>query len=196
MFSRHASSESVPGPLALGSGRWSLRRWSRWSLAGSLHRMGGVVLVAATGIGLAATASALTLEIRTQGLNISTTVHVVVAIQCAVIAIVPDTKASSGRAVGGSAKSLTTTTRSNKRNLLQGQSQGTHELGATAGTDGVVVPVGLVSDSNIEQKFVEVTNTTDADAKIGLEVTGILGQTDELLHLKAEQLNILERCIK
>jgi hypothetical protein len=96
------------------------------------------------------------------------------------------------RGVGRSTKRLAATTRSDKRHLLQSQGKCTHELRTAGGADRIVMPVGLVSDGNIEQKLVEVTDTANANAKIRLEVTSVLGLSNELLHLEAEKFNVLE----
>jgi hypothetical protein len=96
------------------------------------------------------------------------------------------------RGVGRSAERLTAATRSDQRNLLQGQSQSTHELRTAGGADGIVVPVGLVSDGDKELELVEVTHTSDANAEIGLEVASILGRTNKLLHLETQKFDVLE----
>jgi hypothetical protein len=96
------------------------------------------------------------------------------------------------RRVGRTAKSIATATRAIDRDLLEGQGKGAHELGSSAGPDHIVVPVRLVQDGDLEGELVKTADAANANVEVGLEVSGVVVRAHKLLHLKTEQLNVLE----
>lgn len=76
--------------------------------------------------------------------------------------------------------------------LFEAEGEGAHELGATRGADGFVVPVGLVLDDDLEGEFVAVADAADADDEVLLEVAAVVGVADEFLHFEAEELDVFK----